>query len=93
MSESTDVLLIVYIRTIHLKKTALIFFKNSQPCPKSLTQIKIEDQYVFRRDFKFRQEVNDEIKQVFLILKMSFKFPLKIIYLVKQESKKIILVA
>ena len=39
MAESTDVLFVVYIRTSHLKNTALIFFNNSQSCPKSLIRI------------------------------------------------------
>ena len=36
MSGSTDVLFVVYIRTSHLKNTALIVFINSQQCPESL---------------------------------------------------------
>ena len=37
--------------------------------------------------FRLDKKLIMKCEQVFLILKMSFKFPLKIIYLVKQESK------
>ena len=36
ISVSTDVLFVVFIRTSHLKNTALIFFKNLPTCSKSI---------------------------------------------------------
>ena len=53
----------------------------------------IEDQYVFRSEFKVTQEVNDGIQKLFLILKMIFKPQFKIIYWVKEKRIKFILVA
>ena len=47
----------------------------------------IEDQYVFRREFKVRQEVNDGTQTSIFILKMIFKILLKIIFGVKEEKK------
>ena len=46
---------------------------------------------VFRKDFEVRQEFSDEIQITSSFLKMSFKFPSKIIYLVK-KVRKIILI-
>ena len=47
----------------------------------------IEDLNVFRKYISVRQELVMKYKQVFLLLKMSFKPPLKIIYLVKNRGK------
>ena len=47
----------------------------------------VEYQYVFIIYFKVRQDVIMKYKQVFIILNISFKVPLKIIYLVEQERK------
>ena len=46
----------------------------------------IEDMNVFGQDFRVRQEVSDEIQTGLISLKMSFKIPLKIIYLVRKEK-------
>ena len=63
MSGSTDVLFVVYIRTSHLTKHSSTVFQEFTTIFK-ITHMKkvIEDQYVFRRDFKVIQEVNDEIQ-------------------------------
>ena len=40
MHGSTDVLFVVYIRTIHLTKHSYIFLKNLKSCPKVLSRRK-----------------------------------------------------
>ena len=63
MQGLTDVLFVVYIRTSPLTKNSSNVFQKFTTMSK-ITYIKkvIEDQYVFRTDFRVRQEVNDEIK-------------------------------
>ena len=88
MAGSTDVLFAFYIRTRHMTKHSSNFFQEFTTMYK-ITHMKklIEDRYVFRRDLRFRQEVNDEIQTNILILKMTFKIQLKIIYWVRQKRK------
>ena len=63
MSGSTDVLFVAYIRTRHRTKHTTNFFKEFTTMSRiTHTKKVIEDQYVFRSNFKARQEVNDEIK-------------------------------
>ena len=44
----------------------------------------IEGLNVFRKDFRVRQEVSDKIQTSITLLKMRFKIPLQIIYLVRK---------
>ena len=63
MPGSTDVLFVVYIRTNHLKNTALFIFKNSQPCPKIIhVQKVIEYMNVFGKYFRVRKEFSNKIQ-------------------------------
>ena len=93
MTGSADVLFLVYIITSHMTKHRSNFFQEFTTMSK-ITHMKkvIKDQYFFRSDFKVIQEVNDGIQKLFIILKMSLKISLKIIFWVKQK-RKIILVA
>ena len=63
MSGSTDVFFVFCIRTSHLIKHSSNFFQEFTTMSK-ITHMKqvIEDQYVFRSEFQFRQEVNDGIQ-------------------------------
>ena len=47
----------------------------------------IEDMNVFRNSLGLGKNLLMKYKQVFFLLKMSFKFPLKIIYLGKNKNK------
>ena len=63
MSGSTDVLFVVYIRTIHLTKYSSIYFQEFTIMSKiNHTKKVIEDLNVFRKYFRLRQEVSDEIQ-------------------------------
>ena len=70
MSGSTDVLFVVYIRTSHLTKHGSTVFQEFTSMSK-ITHMKklIGDQYVFRRYFQVRQEVNDEIQTIISYIK------------------------
>ena len=88
ISGSTDVLFVVYIRTSYLINSSSIFFQEFANMSKINHMKKlIEDLNVFRKYFRVRQEVGDEIKTSFFLVKMSFKLPLKLIYLVKKKRK------
>ena len=88
MSGSTDLLFVIYIRTIHMTKHSSNFFQEFTTMSK-ITYMKklIEEQYVFRRYFKVRQEVNDEIQTIISYIKDELQILLKRIYLVKQERE------
>ena len=60
MEGSTDVLFVFYIRTGHLKKHRYIIIQEFATMSK-ITHMKnvIENQYVFRSEFKVRQEGHD----------------------------------
>ena len=45
----------------------------------------IEDLNVFRKDLVLDKNLVMKLKQVYLLLNMSFKFPLKILFLVRKE--------
>ena len=68
MPGSTDLLFAVYIRTSHMKKHSSNFFQEFTTMSK-ITHMKkvIEDRYVFRSDFKVRQEFNDGIKNKYFL--------------------------
>ena len=64
MPVSTDVLFVVCIRTSHLKKYSSIYFQEFTTMSKTNHMKKvIEDMNVFRKYFRVRQEVNDEIQR------------------------------
>ena len=66
MSGPTDVLFVVYIRIIHLKKYGSIYFQEFTTMSKiNHTKKVIEDLNVFRKDFMVRQEVSDETQTSF----------------------------
>ena len=88
ISGSKYILLRVYIRTIYLIKTSSIFCQEFANMSKiNHTYKVIKDLNVFRKYFRVRQEVGDEIKTSFFLVNMSFKLPLKLIYLVKNKRK------
>ena len=70
MSGSTDVLFFVYIRTSHLTKYSSIYFKEFTNMSK-INHVKkvIEDLNVFRKYFRVRQEVSDEIQTMVSFIK------------------------
>ena len=74
MALSTDVLFVVYIRTSHMTKHSSNYFQEFTTMSK-ITHMKklIEEQYVFRRYFKVRQEVNDEIKTSIYYIKVELQ--------------------
>ena len=73
MPGSTDVLFVVYIRPSHLTNTALIFQEFTTMSEITHMKKLIEDQYVLRRYFKVRPEVNDEIKTSISYIKYELK--------------------
>ena len=88
MPGSTDVIFVIYIKIIHMKKYSSICFQEFANMSKINHMKKlIEDLNVFRKYFRVRQEVGDEIKTSFFLVNMSFKLPLKLIYLVKKKRK------
>ena len=52
----------------------------------------MEDLNIFRGDFKAIQYIGNEIKNLFILLKMSFKLPFKMLYLIYLKIKKTVLV-
>ena len=77
MAGSTGVLFVVYIRTSHLKNIVLIF-QELTIMPKTTHMKKvIEDHYVFRSDFKVRQEVNNGIKTSIYYIKDELQNPIE----------------
>ena len=50
----------------------------------------LEDLNVFGKYFRARQDESDEIQARIYLLNMSFKIPLKLIYLVKKMQKYIL---
>ena len=70
MLGSTSVLFVVYRRTSHLKKHSSNFFQEFTTMLKITDMRKvIEDKYTFRRYFKVRQEVIDEIQTIISYIK------------------------
>ena len=78
MSGSTYELFFVYIRTSHLTKHSSNFFQKFSTMSK-ITHMKkvIEYRYVFRRYFKVRQEVNDEIKTSISYIKYELQISIE----------------
>ena len=74
MSGSTDILSAVYIRTSHMKKHSSNLLQEFTTMSK-ITHMKkiIEDQYVFRRYFMVRQEINDELQTCIYFIKYELK--------------------
>ena len=70
MSGTTDVILLVYIRTNHLVKSRSFFFKEFANMSKS----------IILRNIGLDKILVMKLKQVFILLKMSFKIPLKLLY-------------
>ena len=76
MSVSADILFVVYIITSHLTKHSSEVFQEFTTMSK-ITHLKklFEDQYVFRKYFKVRQEVSDEIKTSISYIKDELQIP------------------
>ena len=70
MAGSTDVLFVVYIITSHLTKHSSNCLQEITAMSK-ITHMKkvIKDRYMFRSDFKFIQEVNDEMQTSIFYIK------------------------
>ena len=66
------------------QNTALIFQEFTNMSKITHTKKVIEDKYIFRSDFKVRQEVNGKIQTIISYIKDELQIPLKIIYLVKK---------
>ena len=91
ISGSTDVLFYVYIITTHLTKYSSIFFQGFINISKiNHTKKEIEDLNVLRNILGLDKKLVMKFKQVFLLLNVSFKLPLKIIYLVRKNGKIIL---
>ena len=90
MAGLKDVLFVVYIRTSHLTKHSSILFKEFTTMFK-ITHIHklIEDQYVFRSDFKVIKEVNDETKNNIYYIKDNLQNSIEKNIMGKTITKKI----
>ena len=70
------------------EKYSPFFFKNSPTCPKPITWRKLLKIWTSLENILgLDKKLAMKFKQVFLLLKTSFKLPLKITYLVRKERK------
>ena len=69
---------LLFIRRIHLKKHSSNVFQEFTTISK-ITHMKkvIEDQYVFRSDFKIKQEVNDGIQTSISYIKYELQISIE----------------
>ena len=88
MMGSSKVMFVVYIRTSYLTKHSYNFFEEYKLLSKTNIMKKVSDEKkVFRSEIMVRKEVNDEIKEVFLLLKTRFKVPLKNVSIRSKKEK------
>ena len=87
MQGSTDLLFAVYIRTHHLTKHIFNFFQEFTTMSKIILMKKvIEDQHVFRTEFKVSQEVNDGIQTSIYYIKDELQNSIENNILVKTKK-------
>ena len=88
MVVSTDVSFWVYIRTSHMTKHRSNLSQESTTMSKITHMRKvIEDQYVFRSDFRVRQEVNDYIQTIIYYIKDELQNSIENNIMVKTKIK------